>query len=443
MIKNRRILLSLKRILKYNGIIVPVLKTLGNGTKSSMGTSGSLDNLSPDGFTWASASPLLVDKNDNLIALAQDNSGNKEILFAVSSDITTWTTYSLAQNFLGRGTMAYDASHDMIHVLWEAQDPGDGIIYRRYTITYSGATITGITRDTNINLQLDFGGSAIYSPQLVLKGSVLLAIWGTQGTGGFETRSSMRDLSYTAADNTAENWLAPVTTSTTTIVQTPQVAYTALQTGSLGAFCSPILVGSDIYVFLQTSITDGILTVKKMTWNTVDWSGGLSSPVTIAQTKRAGVDGGYSLKYQLLTKAVLIGNLLYIGFANWKDNTSGDTFSFKSFNTSDDSVSSYIDVYSASGAHSYAPTGDIAYDSVGSQLVVSYSKTTSLFAYIKTYDTNNSQIQGETLLTDIDQDIPVLLGNTRFQDKLVSITRNTNSNGSAPYQGYVSTMTYS
>jgi hypothetical protein len=46
-----------------------------------MGTAGPLDNLSPDGFTWAQGRPLQADQFGNLIALAQDNSGNKDIDF--------------------------------------------------------------------------------------------------------------------------------------------------------------------------------------------------------------------------------------------------------------------------------------------------------------------------------------------------------------------------
>jgi hypothetical protein len=76
--------------------------------------------------------------------------------------------------------------------------------------------------------------------------------------------------------------------------------------------------------------------------------------------------------------------LCTVGMATWKDNTSGDTWGFARIADSTETVT-LVDVYSAGGAHSYAPTGHLALDPAKGLLVVSYVKTTTQFAFVQAF----------------------------------------------------------
>ena len=130
--------------------------------------------LTADGFTWAQGNPMVIDNFGKYIVLSQWLSGGSNTnSFVVSNDdgnswvYPTHTGMASASGelFLIRGSMAYDSINDLVHVLWNAADPGDGVIYRRYSISRDGSNnITGFTRVSGVNLQLDYqnSGSMLY-----------------------------------------------------------------------------------------------------------------------------------------------------------------------------------------------------------------------------------------------------------------------------------------
>lgn len=422
---------------------------LRNPSVASMGTSGPLDNLAPDGFTWANCAPIILDKNNNLIITAQDNTGNKDIWFIHSGNGTSWTAYDPAQPFLRRGSMAYDQARDMIHVLWVGSSPTDGVIYRRYTINYTGSAISSFTRDTNINLQLDFGASEYEAPVLIFVPSIsaIVAMWSAWSATNYELRMSMRALSYTIADNTAANWKAVITAGTDGIGTIPAVPYSKILTGTgqvAGSFFRKPsgTHASDLYLFYHTNTTSGKVGFKRASWNSgaSDWSTGLGVEVLVSNTQRAGTDTGYNLKHQLITQPAFdsTNDRVWVGFSSWKSNASGDTWGAKYVDASD-VASGYVDAYSVGGAHSFAPTGDIVFDVTSGKLVTSYAKTTTQNIYVSSWS-GITAAQGETLFASIAADIPLLYQGPRYGSpaKLVMVTRD--HDGTPPYQGWSGTM---
>lgn len=439
--------------------------SLSNAVVSSMGTAGPLDNMSPDGFTWAQGDAIKVDRFGKIITLAQDNTGNKDIDFVYSNDGgATWSSTALSQGFITRGNFALDETNDIVHVLWLATATSDGMIYRRYNISRDGSNnITGLTRDTNINLQLDTNADQYEHPVLIYcddagfgANGALLAIWSVRNAAGspqvWEIRASMRVLSNTVADNTAGNWAPAVTDSATSITQDASVPYSIVSNGSTNT-CPRTSAARkasgtnalDVYVCWHEGSDSAPLRMRRMQWNSSnnDWSTGLSSTTTILSTlQRGGTDGGYGFKHELLTQPVFAGDTVWLGFANWKDNTDGDTWSVIPL-TASGTAGSIIDVYSAGGAHSFAPTGDIAYDATSGHLIVSYLTSDA--------SQNNNRVQLVTYESGVlgqgpisftsseNADIP-LLYNGRYGSKLLLIWRDAMNSPSPPYQGYYATV---
>jgi hypothetical protein len=452
--------------------------------------------MSSDGFSWSQANPIQVDRYNHIFSLAQLNStGDHKFIFSNDAG-KTWSENAVAEKYMVRASVAYDSRNDIIHVLWNAANPKDGLIYRRYDIKRDSLdNIVAISRDPAINLQLDFqtGGVMQYEHPLLLwlgdkqSGNFgrLVAIWSAHNdapTLTNEIRVSQRVLSNSAEDGLAANWrafmaqpdpqttdnpaittpAAPVnsaatitarqddstTTSTLATENPPQVAYSPIFASAKASapYASALYKTSgshagDFYFFYSSGNTTWEW--RRAAWNSLtnDWSGGLTPPAIISAINRAGNDNGYNLKQQLGSKPVedTVKDRVYFGFATWKDNTQGDTWSHIYVDASD-KLSPIADVYSAEKAHSYAPTGDITFDEVSGRLITIYLKTDKAGTYARSYD-GNLAVGAESLIFNSDEaDIPLLWQGGRYagnnQPELLVLFRGT----TRPYQGYFGTI---
>ncbi len=415
------------------------------------------NDMGADGYSWSQAIPLIIDAHNKLFAIAEKSSGDHNFVYCNNPETTTplWfdnTGYS-DEIALLRGTAVLDATNDVIHVLWVATGATDGVIYRRYTINRDGSNnITSISKDTSVNLQLDFEttGSMQYQHPIMLHMNdgggdgtygKLFALWAARNStgSGNELRASMCVLGATAdRGKTAGNWVAPVVSDTTGIGNAPQVAYSIIDTNTHADVMYPSAARKaatkDVYVFYA----DGNEVWKwlRLDWNSTDWSSGITTPATVTAIQRAGTDTGYNLKAQVGTKPQVDATLdrVYFGFASWKDNTNGDTWSFVYVDNTD-TLSAINDIYSANGAHSYAPVGDIQFDSTSHRLAVSYIKTSTQHAYVQLYN-GLTQTQSEAILFATEPvDIPLI--SNRFSTELAPfLFRDTNT----PHKGWYGTM---
>lgn len=407
----------------------------GEGTYANIGTADSADG-SNDAINFSQGRVWTIDKYGKYIWITQPRGGNNHWVWSNNLG-ANWTQGSESYIALTRASVAYDSINDKLHVIWTATDSNDGIIYRRYGITRDGSNnITAISREdsSNINLQLDTSSSRTVEQALALwvnDGSAngsLVAIWSKNGNSMAEIRGSMRHLSLSAADGVAGNWTSLDGSTDTFLTDPPLVASDKIFTATTGsAFASANIRGgngsrkNDVYVFVAgNQNTNNNIYAYRGIWNTgsTNWSGGWQSPVTVGAMDNNS--GGYSLKQQLITKPVLdtANDRLYVGWARWKTGGAGDTVSFAYLN-SVDAVSSTVDVYSANGTHSYAPTLDVAFDDTLGLLYVAYIESTTngdngSIDY-KSYDgttlsgsTRFYTSPGGTAGTDGSADIPIL-----------------------------------
>lgn len=374
--------------------IIPI-SVRADGTYSNPGTGDAAD-CSSDCLTWSQSPTWVVDKYGKFILTTQLRGSTTHFMFSNDAG-ATWTQSSEAYSALTRGSVVYDSINDVLHVLWMATAASDGMIYRRYSITRNGSNdIISIQRmDTGVNLQLDTSASRSFEQPIafwVNDGStngILVALWTKYGSNLTEIRGSMRRLSMTNADNIASNWL-PLDGSAATFLTDPPAVnankiYGSTTTGTAGV-AAKIRGGSglrkdDLYIFPAVDISGGGTSAVlgyRLAWNSSskDWSSGTTNIGTIGSMNNS--TGGYNLKWQLLTKPVIdtTNDRLYISWARWKDNSAGDTVSAAYLNSTD-AVSSPIDIYSANGTHSYAPTMDIAYDNTGNKLYIAYVLSTT------------------------------------------------------------------
>lgn len=432
------------------------------------------NDMAADGYNFAQAKPIMIDQYGKIILWAERyNSNSSRHVIVVSNDSgSTWTEptrtgfYDASgEGFLTRASCAYDSVNDLLHCLWSATASTDGIIYRRYSFTRDGSNnITGVTRVAGINLQLDFevtGTMQYEEPSMIWLSNggangEILAVWSARNTGTGsgtnknEIRASMRVLSNTAADNTAGNWAAPVTADTTGIGNAPSVAYSIITQNNFGGITySSILRKSsntnsgDIYVAFYNGDSSGTpkYQFRRMRWNSgsSNWSTGLSSIVDLSNMVISGADTGYSLKNQLISQLSedTTNDRVYVGFPVWKSNVLGDTQSFVYIDSAD-TVSSRVDIYSASGAHTYAPTLDAWYDNTSRRLIYSYIKNDK-FAYIQTYNGTTLDQSETTLFNSVGVDIPLIYPG-RVNSKLFFLFRDTVNTPTPPYHGYAGTM---
>lgn len=366
------------------------------------------NDMGPDGYNWpqgGARGPLAKDTYDHLIAISENVGGSHTLTYSNDAG-ATWADSALALGFLTRGAIAYNSTDDVLLVCWAAQDVADGILFRRYTISRDGShNITSFTADGAAYTILDAQStgtmqyehpSILWLPDLGTHGTVVCA-WCCRNTGlggtGNEIRAVRRQLSASAADLLVANWVHLGVDSTTTIGNAPlTVSYTALlanvTTGIPHAALARLANGDLFLAYHDGTVTAGQMAgnwgYHRATWDGSAWSA-LTSAATLLAVRRSGTDTGYARKGELLSKIVqdAAGNV-YVGLATWKGNASGDTWGVVQVTPGD--VVTNTDAYSAGGAHSYAPTGDLDYDASKSRLVVAYIKTSTQAAYVQVYN---------------------------------------------------------
>lgn len=432
--------------------------TVGGVTPQLLGTSFTGD-LSPDGITWAAQRGAFeVDAFGKYIAYIQRyNTNNRLCYFLYSNDQgTTWndnTGVVGGEGFLTRGSIVYDAARDCLHGLIVTTNPSDGgIIYRRYSIARDGSNnITSIARVGGVSVVLDDAGAnnsnGIEFPTILMPdANTLVAAWTVRTTSpGGEIRACKCDITSNAdAGGTASNWVHLGVNSTTTIGSAPSVGsytipFTQAAGNALTYFSLKVLASGSLQWVYHSGPTPGAWNTRRSVKNaSVTWNS-LSSPVSITNVARAGSDTGYTLKNQLVSQLTedAAGNV-YIGLATWKSDAAGDTWG--AYAISPAGVVSSSDIYSAGGVHSYAPTGDCAWDSGSSQLMVTYEKTTTQFAYLQLLTAALGVNQAETAVnTAVVTDIPVIWKVRQDGHVLIGWREA----GSPPQPGYSARMPWS
>ncbi len=415
--------------------------TLGSATVAAMNTTVTND-LSADGITWAAVhGSVVIDQYGKMIVYAQRNNGGTSLCyFVISNDSgATWADnigIVGGEGFLTRGNMVYDAGRDCFHGLIMASNPVDGgIIYRRYAITRgAGNAIVSIARVGGVSVVLDDAGAnnanGLEFPTIIMPdANTVLAAWTIRVTAapGGEIRCCKVDITANPnAGGTASNWGHIGLSSTTTIGAPPAVAsYTIPFTqasNTLVYFSLLQLASGDLRWVYYASVPNAYATRRSVRNAAVTWST-LSSPVTVSAMQRGGTDTGYALKNQLISQLSERSGITFVGLATWKSNAAGDTWGVYAI-AANDALSTSTDVYSAGGAHSYAPTGDCAYDSTAGRIVVTYDQTTTVDGYIGLLNpTDLSTTQAFAAFeSSVGVDIPVI-GSTRVGGNVLIVYR--------------------
>lgn len=445
----------LTTLTKRSGAVA--VPSLGSVTIANMGTTVTND-LSPDGFTWAAVQgAFAVDSFGKWIIYAQRyNSNTRQCYFVVSNNAgTSWadnTGISGGEGFLTRGDIVYDAGRDCFHSLIVTTNPSDGgIIYRRYTITRDGSNnITSIARVAGVSVLDDAGANnsnGLEFPTIFMSdANTLIAAWTVKTTApGGEIRACKCNLTGNAdAGGTATNWVHLGVNSTTTIGAAPAVGsytipFTQGTANALTYFSVRQLASGDLRWVYHSGNNPGTYRTRRSIKSGANTWGSLSTPVDIVNLQRAGTDTGYSLKNQLISQVTedASGNS-YVGLATWKDNTNGDTWGIYKLSSAD-AVSGSRDLYSAGGAHSYAPTGDAAYDATSGQVVATYLKSTTLATVAQLVDASALTLTGSEVSLGTTADIPLILS-VRTGGKLLFGWR---VEGAPPQVGRFGTATWS
>lgn len=420
--------------------------SLGTASFADLDTTYTND-LSADGMTWAAQRGAFAVAGSALVQYGQRYNGNtKRNAYWVSNDGgATWADEEPAaggEAFLTRGAIAYDAGRDCIHQLCITENAGDGgVIYRRNTITRSDGAITAITRASGVSVSLDDPSSGVEFPTiLMLDANTLLAAWAARTASGGEIRACRVDLSGSAdAGGTASNWVHLGVNSTTTIGSAPAVgSYTIPYTQASAVFiyfAVRLLASGDLRWVYHTGADPGTYRTRRGVKSGATWTS-LSTAADVSAVQRAGTDTGYALKPQLISQLSEDGaGNTYVGLATWKSNTDGDTWGLYKI-AANDAVTS-VDVYSAGGAHSYAPTGDAAYDSTADRVVVSYETTTAEDAVLRLY-TTSLEAAGDAVTADSTQDVDIpLILSTRQSGAVLMGYR---VQGSPPQKGRFGTV---
>jgi hypothetical protein len=232
------------------------------------------------------------------------------------------------------------------------------------------------------------------------------------------------------------------------------VAYSIIDTGNYTSVAYPGICRKstgtnalDVYVGYydgNAAVSGGAWKMRRMRWasGSNNWSTGLGSVVTLSNLVVAGADTGYSLKSQLLSQVVedTIADRMAVGYAVWLSNVSGDTWSYTIVDNTD-TAGTRVDVYSAGGAHTYAPVGDLIHDATWRRFVVTYQKQDT-FAYLKTYN-GTTVDQAETVVYNGSRiDIPLMYRNRVNSTKLLIAFRDSVGTPTPPYHGYAGTLTW-
>lgn len=441
------------------------------------------DALGPDGYTWAQGNPIVVDRYEKIIALAQRAEGQGHLFVSSNDGGATWQDSALRIDGMVRAALAYDDHNDILHALWLGQSAEAGITYRRYTIGRDTSDNIGdIAADPAADFRLDgqtTGTEMIYQHPIVHwlaadeignAYGALLCVWSAhnarQGLAGNEVRATFCRLDNSAADATAANWSAPSTPTSTPIGSVPTVPYSCLVANTAPGVVYPSLgrkrTGKhqgDIYLCYADGGT-GMGGAYRWRWRRFPWDGiakrwGEGTPeAIIAPLTRDGTDRGYEYKYQLGTKLVEDprSDRLFFGFASWRDDTAGDTWGFAAIEAND-TIGPLVDVYSCNGRflpEIYALTGDLAFDTTYNRLVVAYVRSGpgQNNGALRVYDGTVPTEDESRFFTTADVDIPLLwqdprTGRCRFgagaQARLLVLFRDTNGQA-PPYRGWCGTL---
>lgn len=425
--------------------------TLSTPALAAMNTTFTND-LSADGMTWdAVGGAFVIDQYGVYVQYIQRyNGGTKLCYFVYSNDQgATWNDNAGVvggEGFLTRGSIVYDAGRDCFHGLIVTENPGDGgIIYRRYSIARDGSNhITSIARVAGVSLSMDDSSGGNDFPTIIMTdANTLLAAWTARTVLGGEIRCCKCDISGDAdAGKTAANWVNIGVNSVSLIGSLPAVgSYTIPFTQGVAVFTYFALIqmtSGDLGWFYQNGPAPGIFRWRRSVRNAANSWNSFATAVTISNVQVAGTDTGYALKNQLIGKLVQIGAVVFAVAPVWLSDAAGDTVRLFAISAAD--VPTVVTVYSAGGAHSYAPTCALAYDATSGRLIVSYIKTATSFIYLQTFDSALAQQQAETLFENtIVCDIPLIVF-ARDAGKLGIAFR---KQGAPPQPAEFGTMTWS
>lgn len=414
------------------------------------------NDMSPDGLTWAAVrGAFVIDQYGKYIQYVQAyNSNTRQLKMLVSNDEgVTWEDMGTAEGFLTRGDIVYDASRDCLHALTVTTNPGDGgVIYRRHSITRDGSNnITAIARVGGVSVSLDLPSGGSEHPTIIMpSANYILAAWTIYDGEGGEIRAVRCDISGNAdAGGTASNWTHIGVNSTNVIMETaPNTAsYTAVFTRSAVTapdyFALKHLSGGNLVWIYHTGNSPGQWFIKRSVWAGSSWTS-FDTATLITNVQRAGTDTGYSLKQQLVSQITEgASSSIYVGLATWKSNADGDTWSIYKI-TSANAIT-IADVYSAGGAHSYAPTGDVAYDSTSDKVLATYAITgaDAEYAHLTLWANDLSAMeQTMTLFDTLPADIPII-ASTRDNGSVLVTFRESDGTPTPPYIGYFGTVPWS
>jgi hypothetical protein len=447
------------------------------------------NSLSPDGYTWAQGTPIVVDRRGTILAVAQKVGRVNEVqiyshVFVFSNDAgATWHESSREFTGLSRGSLAYDDQNDILHALWRGQSEADAVVYRRYTIERDASDVVrDIHADPTGDRRLDgrTGAATIVCEHPIIswlpaeemgnRFGAVLCVWtvhnSTPGQVGNEVRASLCLLSNTQEDTGASAWFAPGPPSTATIGNAPAVPYTALVANSAPAPIYPSLGrkragrhAGDLYLFYADGGA-GMGGAQRWCWRRFSWRAtdmrweSATPEAAITPLARSGPDGGYEYKGQLGTKVVEDpkNGRMFFGFTTWKDAAAGDTWNF-AYVAEDDTLSPIVDVYSCGGRFRpelYALTGDLVFDTVHSRLAVAYVQNGEGVNHglLRVYDGVTPAEPETRFFTAADVDIPLLwqdarTGQCRYGSgaikQLLVLFRDTNGQA-PPYRGWFGTL---
>lgn len=434
--KLARLLLLLRR--SANSLISTVssFTTFANPSFAQIDTTTS-DDLSADGFTWAQAFPIVFDEFDNVIIDGQRyQSGNQRNGFIFKNNGDAWADNTAINDLSGFGeiltrrSFVYDQTNQLLHgyLYFNA----DVVVYRRYTISRSGNDISAInwTRGVDPNLVFSATVTSYAHPIALLYGTqiiVLVSISSASAAQIIAVRANANNTDaltdFTNIGFNSTDALHPfLTASYSTIVNNAA-------TGDLDPAALILNDGTLLVAYCRS----GVYRFKRVSYNGTAWDT-LGSEKTICNVQVAGTDTGYSLKRQLISKPVQIGSDVYVGIAVWKSNVLGDTVRIAKI-ASDDTVT-FLDIYSANGAHSYAPTLDIAY--LNNKLVATYLETTTEDTYGVVIGSDFTVLSTTKLVDTVPSDIP-LIASESLDGKMLVIFRR---QGSQPQPGYYGTVEY-
>jgi hypothetical protein len=404
---------------------------------SNIGTLSS-EALSADGMTWSQAFPIVADQYGKVIVNVQTiRTGNQRNVFLFKNS-DTWVE-NTAINDLGdigeigtRWMLIYDISNDCFHgyLYYNAEVA----VYRRYEITRDGSNnITAITwtRGSSPNVVLIDTATSMAHPILLEHNGELVAILSISNS----TNAQIIAMRVAVADaGTASNWTNIGFNSAGALATISAASYSVLasQVGNSDLDPSAIIL-SDGSIFLVYARNSAYY-YRRVQYNGSSWNS-LGAETLLFNIAISGTDTGYNLKRQLISKIIQIDTDVYFALPVWGSNVLGDTVRIVKV-TSDGNVST-VDVYSANGIHSYAPTLDLSQDN--GRLLVSYLKTNNGGTFVRMYDTNLVALSDEFLIYNTgDSDIP-LLSSERINNKTLCVFRLA---GTPPQDGIQAEITY-